>query len=932
MPISPGTRLGAYEVLELIGAGGMGEVYRARDTKLNRDVAVKVLPEAFALDPERLARFKREAQVLASLNHPNIAAIYGLEEGGSGQAVVRALVLELVEGDTLADRLARSEHHAQRETGAHQETGRGRPSGRPIPIDEALPIARQIADALEAAHEHGVVHRDLKPGNIKVRADGTVKVLDFGLAKLAEPVGVGLQTGPSTLSQSPTITTPAMTRIGVILGTAAYMSPEQARAKPVDKRADIWAFGCVLYEMLTGRRAFEGEQVSDVLARILEREPDFTALPQTTPPAIQRLLRRSLEKDRKHRLSDIADARLEIDEALAAPQGKAMTVGSAVKWRSHVAWVVAAALSLTLGGIALSRKAPEASDPFQKVSFDITPPSAPNPPHITVSPDGKYVSAIVAGDKGSVIWLRALDRLNAQTVNGSEGAVLPFWSPDSRFLAFFAGGKLKKVDVSGAPPQTLSDATGSVGGTWNRDGVILFGTFQGPLYRVSASTPTQLTQLDTSRQEIAHRHPYFLPDGQHFLLTVVSAKPENSGIYVGSLDSQERKRILSSGLKAAFAPPNHILFVQHDAALPTFGVAALGSTGTLMAQRFDPERFEVMGDPFPIAEVMANFGNSAAGFAVSETGVLAYRVLDPDRVMQWYDRTGKQLGTVDLPAPWESPAVSPDLERLAVLKRDGAVGDLWILDPVRGTTTRLTFDPAFDDAPVWSPDGTRIVFSSNRGGQGDLYQKNSAGVGEDEILLESDHPKTPDDWSADGRFILYQDSDPRTGLDLWALPLTGDRKPQPLLTTSFAERQGRFSPDGRWIAYVSDESGTNQVYVQSFPPSGGKWQISTRGGVQPRWRRDSKELFFMGGVLPVGFNTLPSDVMAVEVDTSNRDVFRAGVPLKLFTVVPQSVTFARNSWDVTPDGQRFLVVSNPTATAVPPITVIVNWLQGPKAR
>jgi Tol biopolymer transport system component len=569
------------------------------------------------------------------------------------------------------------------------------------------------------------------------------------------------------------------------------------------------------------------------------------------------------------------------------------------------------------------------ADPVHAVLFQRVEASAAGLGHLTVSPDGKYLSvAVVSGTgSGSVIWLRALDRLDAQIVNGSEGATFPFWSPDSRFLAFFADGKLKRVDLSGAPPQTLCDASGRNGGTWNRDGVIVFGASQdGPLFRVAAAggMPDQLTSLDAARQETAHRHPYFLPDGQHFLYTVVSADSEVSGIYVGSLDSNERKRVVSSGLKATFAAPNHLLFVQHEASLfQTSTVGFAGAGGTLMAQQFDPQQFETIGDPVPIAGVGGNFGNSAAGFAASESGgVLVYRVLDPDRVMQWYDRTGRPLGTVDLPAPWESPAVAPDLQRLAVVKRDRGAGDLWIFDQARGTTTRLISNAAFDDAPVWSPDGTRIVFSSNRSGLGDLYQTNSGGTGQDDILLKSDHQKIPEDWSADGRFILYRDLDSKTGWDLWAVPLTSDRKPQPLLTTPFDERQGQFSPDGRWIAYVSDETDTNQVYVQSFPPSDVKWLISTSGGNEPRWRRDGKALFFMSG------GVTSRDVMSVEVDTST-DMFRAGVPQKRFTVrpfMPNSLIGAFNSWDVTPDGLRFLVVS-PESTTAPPVTVVVNWLQ-----
>jgi len=504
MSLAPGARLGTFQVVELLGAGGMGEVYRARDTELGRDVAIKILPELFAADADRVARFQREAQVLASLNHPNIAHIYGLERIGDR----RALVLELVEGPTLADRISR---------GA-------------IPLDEALPIARQIADALDAAHEHGIIHRDLKPANIKLRGDGVVKVLDFGLAKAMGPAaafatdeasapkeaghyvrndnasndvrGVRLK---ADLSDSPTVTSPALMTAGdVILGTAAYMSPEQARGKSLDKRTDIWAFGCVLYEMLMGRRAFEGQEVADVLALILERGPDFSALPAKTPSATKRLLRRCLEKDRRRRLSDIADARLEIEEALTMPSADAASADGAVQRHPQVAWVAAGALlvvGIAFGALALRQRASETTDPAAKVSFDVGPPSFVSPLHLTVSPDGRHVSAIVASERGNVIWLRRLDSVDAQTVDGSEGAGLPFWSHDSRFLAFFAEGKLKKVDIAGAPPQTVCEVDDGSGGTWNREGVIVFGTNQGPLFRVSASggMPAELTQLDWRR-------------------------------------------------------------------------------------------------------------------------------------------------------------------------------------------------------------------------------------------------------------------------------------------------------------------------------------------------------------------------------------------------------------------------------------------------
>jgi eukaryotic-like serine/threonine-protein kinase len=891
-----GQRLGSYAIRSLLGVGGMGEVYRAHDDTLGREVAIKVLPTAFTADPERRARFEREARMLATLNHPHIGAIYGIEEA----AGVRALVLELVEGDTLAERIARDAR------------------GGGLPLADALVIARQIADALEAAHEKGIVHRDLKPANIKITPDGAVKVLDFGLAKAARTDSARLD-----LSES---------RDGAILGTAAYMSPEQARGHSVDKRGDIWAFGCVLYEMLTGRLAFPGDTVSDTIAKILEREPDWSALPAATPASVRRLLLRCLAKDPKQRLRDIGDVRIEIDaidevlpgapELAVAASAPALhkdanaTGTSAVTRRRSLAWIAAAALlvvSLALGVVAFNRKAPPEA---ARISVDIATPSAPTPLHLTVSPDGKYLSALVTSDKGqNVIWLRALDRLNAQTVNGSEGAIFPFWSPDSRFLGFFAGGKLKKVDILGGAPQIVCDAPRGAGGAWNRDGVIVFApTLDGPLFRVAASggVPLPLTELDRSRQEIAHIHPYFLPDGHHFIYTAVSTTSENSAIYVSSLDSKERKRIVNSALKAVFAPPDHLLFMRDDA---------------LMAQAFDPTRLEVSGDPFQVADQVGTvLITGAAGFAVSEGGVLALRVTNMyERTLRWFDRSGKETGTVGVAADYQGPAVSPDLQRIAVVKRERSVGDIWILDQARGTSSRLTFDPARDEAPVWSPDGTGIVFASSRNGTFDLYRKNSAGAGQEEVLLKSDHPKTPEDWSADGRYVLYREQDPKTGWDLWVLPLTGDRKPQPVLRTAFSEIQGRFSPDGRWIAYVSNESGTDLVYVQNFPPSGNKWQISTGGGFQPRWRRDGKELFFVAGEELGG--AIPHDVMAVAVDTSSDGVFKAGVSQKLFTVDTGTGIANGNTWDATPDGQRFLVSSPSTRTAVPPITVVVNWLQ-----
>jgi Tol biopolymer transport system component len=508
-----------------------------------------------------------------------------------------------------------------------------------------------------------------------------------------------------------------------------------------------------------------------------------------------------------------------------------------------------------------------------------------------------------------------LDNLQASFIPGTASAQFPFWSPDGRFIGFFADGKLKKVDLAGAPPQTLSDAALGRGGTWNRDDVIVFAPSpNGPLVRVSAAggVPVPVTQLDASRQETAHRHPFFLPDGNHFLYVAVSTKLENSGIYVGSLDSKDRKFLLINGIKAQFAS-GHLLFMREN---------------TLMAQRFDPERLELQGDPFRVAEQVGfNPGNSGAGFSASDNGVLALRTnaqgVSANGFIRWFDRTGKGLASEEMQG-YVNPVISPDLSHLAVAKPEGTVADIWILDLMRKTSTRFTFDPNNDNAPLWSPDGQRIVFQSNRSGTFDLYQKNSSGVDQEQLLLKSDHAKTPVDWSADGRFLLYRDDDPKTRGDLWVLPLTGDKKPIPVVQSPFNDYQGRFSADGKFVAYVSNDSGMDQVYVQGFPNAVSRWQISTNGGNHPRWRRDGKELFFLAGTAG------NANVMAVDVTTSNDGALKVGVPHKLFQAAPTGLGADRNTWDTTPDGQRFLVnsVSTQEETAVTPLTIILNWRSG----
>jgi hypothetical protein len=607
MSLGPGARLGPYEVISAIGAGGMGEVYRARDTKLGRDVALKIISDAFALDPDRLARFKREAQVLASLNHPNIAAIH-------------ALVLELVEGPTLADRIAQG----------------------PIPLDDALSIARQIADALEAAHEHGIVHRDLKPANIKLRPDGTVKVLDFGLAKAMHPAPT------SDVSQSPTITSPAMTRMGVILGTAAYMSPEQAKGRPADKRSDIWAFGCVLYEMLTAKRPFDGEDVSDTLAFILTKDPDWSALPPSTPAAVRRLLRRCLDKSAKERLRDISDARLEIKEALTAPPGEATVATSApVKarrtarvWPATAAALLLTTLAFAAAVVYLIRSTGNEAvvrftvSPPEKTAFSFSVAGAGGSVafNSAISPDGRKMIFTIQDAAGKVLlWVRPVDSLAAQPLPGTDDPTLPFWSPDSRFVGFFAGGKLKKIDVTGGPPLTLCDAPSARGGAWNRDGVIVFApSITSPLSRVSAagSEPVAVTKLQSG--QTYHRSPSFLPDGRHF---VYLARGESPGVFVSSLDSTDATRLLSADTQASYTPPGYLLFVRQ---------------GTLLAQPFYANKLQLAGEPFPVAErVVADTASGLAAFSVSENGALTYRTgstttTGDDWQMAWLDRQGSR--------------------------------------------------------------------------------------------------------------------------------------------------------------------------------------------------------------------------------------------------------------------------------------------------
>jgi len=876
--LAVGSRVGPYEVLSVLGAGGMGEVFRARDTRLNRDVALKTLPIAFAGDAERLARFDREARVLASLNHPHIGAIYGIEND--------ALVLELVEGPTLADLMP----------------------GGAIALDDALPIARQIADALAAAHELGVVHRDLKPGNVKVRPDGTVKVLDFGLAKISDDAA--RVSPPSTegtgaqiyLSQSPTITSPAlMTSTGVILGTASYMSPEQARGRAVDRRADLWAFGCVLFEMLTGKRAFPGEDVSETLATVIKGDADWRALPASTPTSIRRLLRRCLMKDPKARLSDASVARMEIDEALSSAD---VDRTQAAPRRERVAFM-SALVVVTLVAVAalmwaLSRPLPIESE----MRLEITTPSTTEPVSIALSPDGQQLAFVATFDGRPRLWLRSLDSVDPLPLPGTDGARFPFWSPDSLSLGFFVATQLKRIDVNGGLVKPLASALSGGGGTWGADGTILFNPNNGVerIWRTTTagSNPVIVTRREASRQA-AHRSPSLLPDGRHFLYYVAGAA-DVSGIYVGATDGSASRRLFDADSSAVYHPSGYLLFVKQ---------------GTLFAQRFDAGHLTVSGNPVPVADHVAIY-NSFAAVAVGDSRI-AYRTGSGGgqrHQLAWFDRAGKEIASV---GPTETNGNYPSLSAAGdrvVLQR---ASDIWLLE--RNLLTRLVSSPALDVMPLWSPDASRIVFTSGRQGVADLYVKSVGGTASEDLLFASALPKLPVDWSPDGRFLLYGEQQPKAGYDLLALPMEGNKVPIPVARTEFDERNGQFSPDGKWVAYQSNATGRDEIYVQSFPDRAITKRVTADGGGQVRWRRDGKELFYLGLD-----DRLMSVAVSFDVRGQNVDL---GTPVPLFLApLPNQaapIGITRQQYAVSPDGQRFLINKVVEEVVTTPITIILNW-------
>jgi Tol biopolymer transport system component len=809
MHLPAGTRIGPYEVTAPLGAGGMGEVYRARDARLNRDVALKVLPDLFANDPERLARFSREAQALAALNHPNIAAIYGIEGN--------ALVMELVEGVDLSDLI--------------------RSSGAGLPLDDAVGIARQIADALEAAHEQGIIHRDLKPANIKVRADGTVKVLDFGLAKAMDPGTSGSQDA----SNSPTLTARA-TQMGMIIGTAAYMAPEQAKGKAVDRRADIWAFGVVLYEMLTGRRAFEGEDVSTTLAAVLMKDPEWDALPASTPTALRRLVLRCLERDPRLRLRDIGEARVLLSDPAALREAlPAATAAAAVQpvGRSLLPWIIAAAAVI---GAAATVTTPmfRAAPVGEPVQFNVSFP--PNVRPLSngsdyqggqISPDGRYVAFSGADMKTAKvgIYVRTIDATEPRLIKGTEGGRYPFWAPTSRTIAFYAQGKLYRVDIDGTSLLLICDApTGGWGGAWNRDDIIIAGvTDPGPLVKVSAKggdTPTPVTKITLPEND--HDWPQFLPDGRHFVYTAWSNTfTGTASAYVASLDSQDHKLLLKDLLDpVAYADPGFILFIRN---------------GTLLAQPLDPQTFQLQGQQAQVAS------NAMGPISSSANGTVAYTTTVNAALsrLAWANRDGSDERPLTDAGFYRDPAVSPDGTRIAYARKESFNGtfDVYVRDIATGSERRLTYDPADDRSPVWSPDSKELIFSAARNPHG-LYRKNANGSGTERPLTVERMPQIWSyQWNSEGYVMAYGDTE--GSWDIWKVSLT-DPKPTPLLTSrTLNEARGAVSPDGKWLAYDARETARFEVFLDTFPPSGSKLSITTEGGAEPKWSTDGKELFYV---------------------------------------------------------------------------------------
>ena len=883
MPLTSGTRLGPYEIVEPIGKGGMGEVYRARDTKLDREVAIKVLREEFANDDERLARFEREAKLLASLNHPNIASIYGLEEADG----VKALVLELVEGPTLAERIVEG----------------------PISVDETLAISRQIAEALEAGHEAGVVHRDVKPANVKLKEDGTVKVLDYGLAKALE--GAAPSSTASDLSQSPTLTREG-TQVGVILGTAAYMSPEQAKGKRVDKRTDIWAFGVVVYEMLTGKRAFGGEDVFETLAAVIGAEPDFDALPAETPQALARTLRLCLTKDLKERVQAMGDVRLAMKGAFdTTPTMGPSTAGS--RPASIATAAFAAVLLSTVTGVVVW----QASRPVEtlpsvarfslRLREGASLASGTYFQAVALSPDGSRL-AYTGND---ALYLRAMDQTEPTAVRGTEGAQSPFFSPDGEWVGFWANSALQKVSIRGGAPETVCEVGNLMGARWGADGSIVYAQVGAGILRVPDDGGTPETLVPLSEAGIVGYGPQVLPGGRAVLFTVGAfGNWDEAQIVVQSLDSEEKKVLIEGGRDARYLATGHLVYVLD---------------GTLLAVPFDVDELAVTGSAVAILEGVRTGGtaSAAAQFTVSDTGSLAYWPgTEESRTLVWVDREGREESIAAEPRGYAYPRISPDGSRVALDLRERET-DIWIWDFARETLTRLTFDSGSDMYPVWTPDGGRLAFTSNRDDPGEarLYWKSADGTGSVERLTESGTSQFPTSATPDGARLLFdfssaEDSSAEGSRLRQQLGiLSFDGAPEPLLATEFSDRNAEISPNGQWVAYESNAFGRYEIYVRPFPDvEAGKWLISKGGGTRPLWSRDGRELFYL---------TPNATLMAVDVETE--PVFAHGNPKELFGGYYSG--YAGRTYDISPDGKRFLMIKRDTSGAGTELILVQNWTE-----
>ncbi|HQR31673.1 MAG TPA: protein kinase [Blastocatellia bacterium] len=887
----PQMKLSHYRLVSKIGAGGMGEVYRARDTRLDREVAIKLLPADFAKDADRLKRFEQEARATSALNHPNILTVHdiGTHDGAP------FIVAELLDGEEL---------RAQLEDGA-------------IAPKKAIEYARQIADGLAAAHAKCIVHRDLKPENLFVTADGRVKILDFGLAKLRPQ--------PAMNAGSEVQTQKKITDPGTVMGTVGYMSPEQVRGQDLDHRSDIFSFGIILHEMLSGQRTFTGDSLVELMNAILKDEPaELSETNAKISPQLEKLVRRCLEKKPERRFQTASDLGFALESLTTLNSSGAnrteaaptlATTSKRSGWRDRI-WMIAAGVfaliaALALGVAYVRRPALEA----ETVWVSVNPPDKAvsfNSP--AISPDGRTLAFIATVEGKMQLWVRSFSASAPRPLAGVANGSWLFWSPDNQFIGFFTAGKLYKIALSGGTPAPLLDIQTTAGGTWNRDGVILVGSANKGIQRVSANggPVSSVTTIDSSRGEVSHGYPFFLPNGRQFLFHIQHNDPNKQGIYLASLEGGEAKQLITTEVSSVWAGENP--------ATPGAGYLVFIQQGALMAQSFDFGRNQLSGEPVRLVEqVQTGLRGFNGQFSLAGNVLVAMEGTTREQ-LTWVDRTGKKVGTVGPVGAYGIRDLSPDGQRLAVTRYDPKLGtgDIWLFDLVRGTETRLTVDPADDRFPVWSPDGSRIVFSSTRKGMSGLYLKDATGAGQEELLFESANGKNPMQWSPDGRFILYRESDPQTRQDLWMLPLEGERKPYPWVKTQFMESTGSgISPDGKWMAYSSDESGRGEVYIQAFEPgvpaSGSRWPISIGGGQQTKWRRDGRGLYYhLNGKM-------------MEVDVSLGTKVEAGLPRELFDSRTIGADLNR-AWNMTKDEQRFLFVTNADEASVPPFTVVLNWM------